>query len=147
MSGYHFKNVVSHYLCLCINQSCKADSFVHLLESFRKFSRAIKVVSIWFSFTFTVKPYKHMVLWWREHISQSKFKDDIESLNTDDILSVNLKIEMENAMKLNFNLKSNTLILVNWNIENMYSSYEDDIFLTKIKVRSRKNLAIMRMPF
>ena len=46
-----------------------------------------------------------MVLWWREHISQSKFKDDIESLNTDDVRSVNLKIEMENAMKPNFHLK------------------------------------------
>ena len=46
-----------------------------------------------------------MVLWWREHISQSKFKDDIENLNTDDVLSVNLKIEMENAMKPNFHLK------------------------------------------
>ena len=101
--------------CLCKNQSCKADSFVHLLESFRLISRAIKVASIWFSFTFTVKSYKHVVLWWREHISQSKFKDDIESLNTDDVLSVNLKIKMENAMKPNFHLKflclSNTFYL------------------------------------
>ena len=38
-----------------------------------------------------------MVLSWREHIS--KFKDDIISLNTDDGLSVILKIE--NAMKPN----------------------------------------------
>ena len=49
----------------------------------------------------------------REHVSLSKFKDDIENLNTDDILSVILKIERENAMKPNFNLKldvfSNTL--------------------------------------
>ena len=32
--------------------------------------------------------------------------DDIESLNIDDVLSVILKIERENAMKANFNLKS-----------------------------------------
>ena len=36
----------------------------------------------------------------REQISQSKFKDDIERLNTDDVLSVILKIERENAMEL-----------------------------------------------
>ena len=51
----------------------------------------------------------------REQISQSKFKDDIERLNTDDVLSVILKIERENAMKPNFNLKfdvfSNTFYL------------------------------------
>ena len=29
----------------------------------------------------------------------------IESLNTDDVVSVNVKIEMENAMKPNFHLK------------------------------------------
>ena len=44
-----------------------------------------------------------------------KFKDDIESLNTDDVLSVILKIERESAMKSNFNLKcdvfSNTFYL------------------------------------
>ena len=35
---------------------------------------------------------------------ESIFKDDIESLNTEDVLSVNLKIGMENAMKPNFHL-------------------------------------------
>ena len=54
-------------------------------------------------------------------------------------------------MKPNFNLKfdvfSNTKHLVNWNIENMYSSYENDIFLTQIKVRGRNNLAIMMKLF
>ena len=44
-----------------------------------------------------------------------KFKDDIESLITDDVLSVIPKIEKENAMKPNFNLKfdvvSNTFYL------------------------------------
>ena len=59
------------------------------------------------------------------------------------ILSVILKIERENVMKP----QSKHLLLVNWNIENMYSSYEDDIFLTQIKVRRRNNLAIMWMPF
>ena len=56
-----------------------------------------------------------MVLLWREHISQSKFKDGIESLNTDDVLSVILKIQRENSMKPIFNLKfdvfSNTFYL------------------------------------
>ena len=62
-----------------------------------------------------------------------KFKDDIESLNTDDVLSVNLKIEMENAMKPNFNLMSfKHLLPVNWNIEIMYSPFKEDIFLTQI---------------
>ena len=42
-----------------------------------------------------------MILGWREPL----FTDDIEILNTDDVLSVNLKIEMENAMKPNFHLK------------------------------------------
>ena len=65
--------------------------------------------------TFTVNIY--VVLRWREHISQSisKLKDDMESLNTNDVLSVILKIERENAMKPNFNLKfdvfSNTFYL------------------------------------
>ena len=41
---------------------------------------------------------------------ESIFKDDIDSLNTDhlntdDVVIVNLKIEMENAMKPNFHLK------------------------------------------
>ena len=78
-----------------------------------------------------------MVFWWREHISQSKFKDDIERLYTDDFLSVILKIERENAIKPNFNLIfdvfSNTFYLwISKNIENMYS-YEDDFFLRKLK--------------
>ena len=46
-----------------------------------------------------------MVLWWRVHISQSKFKDDIDRLNTDDVLGVILKIERENAMEPYFNIK------------------------------------------
>ena len=80
-----------------------------------------------------------MILGWREPI----FTDDIESLNTDDVLSVNLKIEMENAMKPNFNLMSfKHLLPVNWNIEIMYSP-----FITQIKVKRRNNLAIMQMPF
>ena len=45
----------------------------------------------------------------------SIFRDDIESLNTDDVLGVILKIERENAMEPNFNLKfdvfSNTFYL------------------------------------
>ena len=45
------------------------------------------------------------------------------------ILSDILKIERENAMKP----QSKHLLLVNWNIENMYSSNEDDIFLRKSK--------------
>ena len=43
----------------------------------------------------------------------------ILSLNTDDVLCVILKIEMENAMKPNFPLKFYVfkhLLLVNWNI-------------------------------
>ena len=84
---------------------------------------------------------------WREHISHSKFKEDIESLNTDDVLSVILKIEMENAIKPNFHLtfymSFKHLLLVNWNIEIICSPFEDDIFLTQIKVKRRNNLAIM----
>ena len=37
-------------------------------------------------------------------------QDDIESLNTDDVLSFFLKIEKENAMKPNFNLKCNVFL-------------------------------------
>ena len=48
-------------------------------------------------------------------MERAKFKDDFESLNTDDVLSVILKTDNENAMKLNFNLKfddfSNTFYL------------------------------------
>ena len=40
-----------------------------------------------------------------ESIFLNQIKDDIESLNTDDVLSV-LKRERENAMKPNFNLNS-----------------------------------------
>ena len=56
--------------------------------------------------------------------SQSKFKDDIETQNTDDILSVILKVEKKNAMKRVFNLKTMPFkqhLLVNWNIERMHS--------------------------
>ena len=67
-----------------------------------------------------------------------------ENLNTHDVLSVYLKIERRNEMKPNFNLKcdvfSNTILFVNWNIENTYSSEEDDIFLKQIKVRRRNSL-------
>ena len=41
-------------------------------------------------------------------------------------------------MKPNFNLKFDVFLNTlfgNWNIENMYSSHEDDIFPTQIKVR------------
>ena len=55
---------------------------------------------------------------------------------------------MENAMKPNFNLMSfKHLLPVNWNIEIMYSPFENDIFITQIKVKRRNNLAIMKMPF
>ena len=78
----------------------------------------------------------------REHISQSKFKDFIERLNTDDVLSVILKIERENAMKPNFNLKFKHLfkhlLLVNWNIERVYS-YKYEI--------EGETLTIMHMSF
>ena len=68
-----------------------------------------------------------------------KFKDDIESLNTDDFLSAIPKIERENVMKPNFNLKfdvfSNTFYL--W-IEILKTCigpapFEDEIFLCKSK--------------
>ena len=38
-------------------------------------------------------------------MERSKFNDDIESLNTDDVLSDILKIERENAIKPFLNLK------------------------------------------
>ena len=60
----------------------------------------------------------------------------ILSLNTEDVLSVILTIERENAMKPHFNLFKN-LLVVNWNMKNMYYPFEDDIFLTQIKVRRR----------
>ena len=67
---------------------------------------------------------------------------DIESLNTDDVLSVVLKIERENAIKSD--VFSITFLLVNWNNEiKVYSSYWDDIFLRQIKVRKRNNLAVL----
>ena len=51
-------------------------------------------------------------------------------------------------MKPNFNLMSfKHLLPVNWNIEIMYSPFEDDISITQIKVKRRNNLAIMQMPF
>ena len=46
---------------------------------------------------------------------ESIFLDDIERLNTDDVLGVFLKIERENAIEPNFNIKfdvfSNTFYL------------------------------------
>ena len=84
-------------------------------------------------------------------MERAYFSIKIESLNSDDVLSVILKIERENALKPGFNLKfgvfSNTFLLVKWNIESMYSPFEDYIFLTQIKIIRRNNLAIMRMPF
>ena len=54
-----------------------------------------------------------MVLWWREHFLN---RIDIESLNTDYVLSIILKIESKNAMKPSFYLKcdvfSNTIYLL-----------------------------------
>ena len=95
----------------------------------------------------------HLSLW--SFDGENIFLNNIESLNTDDIQIVILKIEIwrENAMKPNFNLKSKIwclfkhLILVNWNIENVYSSYEDDIFLWQIKVRRRNSLAIRKRKY
>ena len=51
----------------------------------------------------------------KDHFSQSKLKEDIENLNTNDFLIVNLKIKTEKSMKPNFNKKcdvfSNTIYL------------------------------------
>ena len=133
-----FKNFVSHYPL-----SSQKTSLTKLIP------RTIKVASIWFPFTFTVKSLKHVVLWWREHIFQSKFKDDIESLNTDDVLSVILKIYRENAMKPNFNLKfdvsSNTFYL--WIGILRTCIHTKMTFFYANQSQKEKQLATMRMPF
>ena len=69
-----------------------------------------------------------------------------ENLNTHEVLSVFLKIERGNALKPNFNLKcnvfSNIILLVNWNIENIYSSEEDEIFLQANQSQKEKQPGI-----
>ena len=148
MSGNLLKKFVSHYPLSSQKPVMQSWIFCSLIGEFQVNSKGYKsCINLIF-----IHFHRKVVLWWREHISQSKFKDDIETLNSDDVLSVILKIERENDTKPNFNLKfdvfSNTFyLIVNWNIENIYSSYEDDIFLTQIKVRRRNNLAIIRMPF
>ena len=81
-----------------------------------------------------------MVLRWREHISHSKFKDNIYSLNTDNVLNVKIILDEdregecdESKFQSKIRCLFKHLLLVNWNTENMYSSYEDDIFPTQIK--------------
>ena len=105
MSGNLFKNVVSHYPLSLQKPVLQSRFFCSLIGEFQVNFKGYKSCINLIFIHFHRKVYKHLVLWWREHISQSKFKDDIESLNTDDVLSVNLKIEMENAMKPNFHLK------------------------------------------
>ena len=116
MSGNLFKNFVSHYPWSSQKPLMQSVFFCSLIGEFEVNTKGyIKVASIWFSFIFTVKSYKHVVLWWRELISQSNFKDDNERLNTDDVLGVILKTEGENAMEPNFKIKfdvfSNTFYL------------------------------------
>ena len=72
------------------------------------------------------------------YFSQSKFKYDIVTLNTDDALCVILKKETDNAEKLVFNRK--TLPFKHpwfyfWIeiLKKKYSSEEDDTFLRKSK--------------
>ena len=111
MSGNLFKNFVSHYPWSSQKPVMQSWFFCSLIGEFEVNSKGYKsCINLIFIHVNRKAVYKHVILWWREHISQSKFKDDIESLNTDDVLSVILK-----AMKLNFNLKfdafSNTFYL------------------------------------
>ena len=119
--------------CLLKNRSCKADSFVHLLESFRYIPRAIKVASIWFSFTFTVKSYKPVVLWWRDLISQSKFKDDIKSK----YWWCSKCYPEDREGECSFQSKSwclfKNLLAVNWNMETCIPLSKMTFFLRKSK--------------
>ena len=57
---------------------------------------------------------------WSSHGERIFLNQNIESLNTDDVLIVIPKIGRENAMKRNFNLKFDVykhLLLVNWNLK------------------------------
>ena len=84
-------------------------------------------------------------MWWREHFSQSKFKDNIESLNTNDVLSVIQEIEKENAsfMKPKFQSKMRCLLghylLWNLNIENMYSAEKDSTVYANQSKRQKQS--------
>ena len=78
-----------------------------------------------------------------------KFKDNSESLNTDDVLGVLLKTEKKNALKPNFKLKcsvfSNTMGI---RIFKTCSCHREmAFFLCKSKSERRNNLAILQMPF
>ena len=69
-------------------------------------------------------------------ICSIKFKADIESLNTDAVLSKIPRIEKKNAMKPYFTLTCDVFFptLSNCELEYMYSSVDDDIFLRKSKL-------------
>ena len=145
MSGNLFKNFVSHYPLSSEKPVLQSWFFCLLIGEFQ----VKKVASIWFSFTFTVKAYKHLVLWWREHISQSKFKDDMKSKYwwCSKCYPEDREGECYDAsiQSKSWCLFKNLSVVI-WNME-MYSPFEIDIFLTQIKVRRRNNLTIMRMPF
>ena len=62
--------------------------------------------------------------------------DNTESFIADDIVSDVLKIEIENGMKLTFNLKCD--VFSNTVFKYIFSSEGDSILLTQIEVREEK---------
>ena len=108
--------------CLHKNQSCKAISFVHL--------------SMW--------PSDGEIIFLNQ-----KFKDNSESLNTDDVLGVLLKTEKKNALKPNFKLKcsvfSNTIFLGIRIFKTCSRQREMAFFLCKSKSEKRNHLAIKQI--
>ena len=109
-------NFVSHYPLSSQKPVLQSWFFCSLIVEFEVNSKGYKsCINLIFIHFHREVIYKHVVLSWREHISQSKFNINIKILNTDDVLSVILKIERENVMKPHFNLKfyvfSNTFYL------------------------------------
>ena len=99
--------------CLRKKQSWNCWFIRLLIGDFEVNSKGIKVALIRVSFIFTLKSYKHVVLWSREHfLSQSKFKDDTESLKTEWCYSEDREGECyEPNFYLKFDVFSNSLYL------------------------------------
>ena len=144
MSGDLFKSSVSHYSLSSLKPVLQSLFLYLLIGEFgvntKCYKSNINLIFIHFhrKVIQAIRP-----LMEKAYFFQIKLKDIIESLNTDYVLSVILKIKRYNAMKPYFHLKSNWFGILKTHvfyIRRWHLSYAN-------QSQKENNLAIMRMPF